>query len=68
LYDSLESVFTLQAEDWIDLYTSLSKDCDGYEPKRVTSYMHILSRHVSDFIEKHDSILKFSCQGEGTIV
>jgi len=42
------------------------KKCDGYQPKRVTPYMHALCHHVGDFIATYGSIKPFSCQGKST--
>ena len=54
---------SLQAKNWIRLFLSLEKDCEGFQRKNVTPYMHALVYHVPIMIEKFGNIKKFSGQG-----
>ena len=45
------------------LFLTMAHECDGYQPKCITPYMHIMAFHMPKCIEKFGSLWKFSCQG-----
>ena len=50
------------------MFLSLNGKNLGYEPARVTPYMHAMAYHVPHFMEKHNGIKKFTGQGRLTII
>ena len=62
LYDKLRSKdpcaikIQKQAKDWVISFTSLKSKCDGYQPDKVTPYMHIMELHMPEVIRKPHAI------------
>ena len=50
------------------MFLSLNGKNLGYEPARVTPYMHAMVYHVPYFMEKHNGIKKFTGQGRLTLI
>ena len=49
----------LQACEWINLFLSLAKFCDGHAKENITPYMHALAIHTPSLIHGCKSIKKF---------
>ncbi|CAB4013607.1 Hypothetical predicted protein, partial [Paramuricea clavata] len=52
-----------QAVNWVNLFLSMNGKNLGYEPARITPYMHAMVYHVPRFMQKHEGIKKFTGQG-----
>jgi hypothetical protein len=55
--DCVADIFDRKAKTWVNDF------CAIYQTKHVTPYAHALSMHVSQFIQLHGNISKFSEQG-----
>ena len=42
----------LQAKDWVELFTSLGSNYEGFGRRCVTPYMHILVHHVPEMMSQ----------------
>ena len=58
------SNFSKLAKDWLELFLSLRKHYEGFEPKHVIPYMHIMVYHVPEMVQRLGSIKQFSGQGK----
>lgn len=49
--------FTKDAKQWVLSFTAI------YQSKNVTPYIHILSKHIPEFLHKYKNLNKFTQQG-----
>ncbi|XP_065895016.1 uncharacterized protein [Dysidea avara] len=54
-----------KGKEWVKKFRSLEKEpySDGYQPNKITPYLHMVVHHFWYFIEKYDNVKQFSCQG-----
>lgn len=53
-----------QVTAWVDLFTSLSGQLDGYGKNDVLPYVHAMVYHVPHFMKVQKGIKKFTVQGK----
>ncbi|CAB3978408.1 Hypothetical predicted protein [Paramuricea clavata] len=52
-----------KAVNWVKLFLSLNGKNLGYEPARITPYMHAMVYHVPRFMQMHHGVKKFTGHG-----
>ena len=45
-------VYYSKAKNWISLFTSIDRECQGHHNKNITPYMHAMVYHVPKFMKK----------------
>jgi hypothetical protein len=56
-YSQNSNLFQTQADAWLSSYT------DTFQLKHVTGYMHLFCHHLNGFVEEHEDVDVFNCQG-----
>ena len=54
---------SIQAKQWVNVFTRLGDQYQGYQRKYVTPYMHAFVFHVPDMMRHFGSLKQFSGQG-----
>ncbi len=55
--------FWEKAKEWVNQFTSLAGQREGYEHSRVTPYMHIMVAHIPWFLQMYKTVKMFTGQG-----
>ncbi|CAB3999312.1 Hypothetical predicted protein [Paramuricea clavata] len=55
--------FLEKAKEWVNQFTSLAGQREGYEHSRITPYMHIMVAHIPWFLQMCKTVKMFTGQG-----
>jgi len=58
----LERLLKLGGKSFTDFSTN-HPSSDGYDPEKVSPYMHLMVKHVPTMMGIYGNIKQFSCQG-----
>jgi len=55
----------LQARDWVNKFLALGDQCEGFQRRSITPYIHIMVYHVPSMLRRFGNLKQFSGQVSG---